>query len=130
MGWLPRSGFGPLDSFVHAASVEPDRLAAILHGVLLGPVAPTVEQRRAIEMPVLVLAHRADLIHPFSDASALVRELGNGRLLPAHSPFELRVRPDRLTGEIAAFLDEAWSRPSSVATRRPRGNGQVPSLAE
>ncbi len=108
IGRLPRTGFGPLDSIVHAASVDPDTTAAVLHGILLGPVAPPVEKREAIGVPALVLAHRADLIHPFSDASSLVDDLPNASLLPARSPFELRVRPKRLTAEIADFLDDVW----------------------
>jgi len=35
---LPRSGFGPLDSVLDAVSLDPDQMAAVLHGVLLGPV--------------------------------------------------------------------------------------------
>jgi pimeloyl-ACP methyl ester carboxylesterase len=105
---LPQTGFGPVDSFVHAASTDPSSLAAVLHGVLVGPVTPTVEQRRALEVPALVLAHRADLIHPLSDASALVRELPRAELVRARSPLELRLRPRRLTDVIAAFLEELW----------------------
>ena len=105
---IPASGFGPLDSLVGAARLRPDQMAAVLHGVLLGPVAPTAEQRRAITAPTLVLAHRADLIHPFSDATRLVQQLPNARLLPAHTPFELRIRPRRLTAEIATFLEDVW----------------------
>jgi pimeloyl-ACP methyl ester carboxylesterase len=105
---VPRSHFGPLDSILNAASLDTDQMAAVLHGVLLGPVGPTVEQRRSIATPVLVLAHRWDLIHPFSDATNLCRQVPNAELLSARSPFELRVRPDRLTTEIAAFLEEVW----------------------
>jgi pimeloyl-ACP methyl ester carboxylesterase len=83
---MPRSGFGPLDSVLGAGSLDPEQMAAVLHGVLLGPVAPTFEQRAAINAPALVLAHRFDLIHPFSDAAALVRQLPHARLLPARSP--------------------------------------------
>jgi len=106
---VPQTGFGPIDSVIHAASVDPEALAAVLHGVLLGPVTPTIENREAIEVPTLVLAHRADLIHPFSDASALVRQLPDARLVPARSPLELRLRPHRLTAEIATFLEGVWS---------------------
>jgi pimeloyl-ACP methyl ester carboxylesterase len=105
---LPRSGFGPLDSVLNAASLPPDSMAAVLHGILVGPIAPTVDQRNALAQPALVLGHRADLIHPFSDAVSLARQLLNGRLLPAHSLFELRLRPRRLTAEIAEFLDQIW----------------------
>ena len=107
---LPRTGFGPLDSVLNAASLDPDQMAAVLHGVLLGPVVPTVEERRAINIPALVLGHRADLIHPFSDAVNIADQLAHGQLVRARSPFELRLRPARLTAEIATFLDDVWSR--------------------
>jgi len=105
---LPRTRFGPFDSVLGAASLDPEQMAAVLHGVLLGPVVPTFEQRQAIAAPALVLAHRADLIHPFSDAANLSRLLPNARLVSARSPFELRLRPERLTAEIADFLEEVW----------------------
>jgi pimeloyl-ACP methyl ester carboxylesterase len=105
---LPRSGFGPLDSVLNSASAPPEVMAAVLHGVLAGPVSPTQEQRAAIERPVLILGHQHDLIHPFSDAHALANELPDGRLERAASPLELRLRPTRLTACIAEFLSEIW----------------------
>jgi pimeloyl-ACP methyl ester carboxylesterase len=108
---LPRTGFGPAGTLLNAASLDPDQMAAVLHGVLLGPVAPTFEERAAITVPALVLAHRADLIHPFSDATALTRQVPHGRLVQTRSPLELRLRPARLTAEIAAFLDDVWRPP-------------------
>ena len=95
----------------------------MLHGLFVGPIAPTVDHRKAIAAPALVIGHRADFIHPFSDASNLVEQLPSARLVQAASIFELRFRPERLTREIAIFLDEVW-RPESgrsvnAATRRP-----------
>jgi hypothetical protein len=51
----------------------------------------------------------------------LAEELPNGRLIEANSLFELRLRPRRLTNEIAAFLDECW-RPRHTAQRRRRAS--------
>lgn len=116
---LPRTPFDPLNSILGAAGGDPAQVAAVLHGVLLGPVAPTVEQRGAITVPGLVLAHRADFIHPFSDAESLVRQMPNARLLPARSPLELRLRPRRLTAQIEVFLDDAW-RPTRLAVSKGR----------
>ena len=104
MSRIPKTKFGPLNSVVNAASMPPDVMAAVLHGVLVGPVAPTQEERRAIEAPILVLAHRNDLIHPFDDAINLVERLPNAVLVRARSPIELRLRPERLTAEIVSFL--------------------------
>jgi hypothetical protein len=50
-------------------------------------------------------------VHPFSDAGQLAEELPHGRLLQADSLVELRLSPQRLTDEIAAFLDEVWAAP-------------------
>jgi pimeloyl-ACP methyl ester carboxylesterase len=103
---LPSTGFPPLDSVLRAGAIKPDAMAAVLHGILVGPVAPTLEERRAIEAPTLVLAHRNDLIHPFDDAHNLAGQLPNARLERARSPLELRLRPGRLTDVIGEFLDE------------------------
>ena len=106
---LPASGFGPLDSLVGAATSDPDEIAAVLHGVLLGPIAPTIEERRAITAPALVLGHGIDLIHSFSDAERLVRQLPDARLIRTRTFAELWVRPARLTAEISEFLDRVWA---------------------
>lgn len=127
---LPRTQFGPLDSVLDAASLEPDQMAAILHGVLLGPVTPTLEQRIAIDVPTLVLAHRADVIHPFSDARALVGQIPWSQLVRARSPLELRLRPRRLTAEIASFLDRVWlDAPSSIGPRERSPSPRAPRRA-
>ncbi len=99
-----RTRFGPLNSVLNAASYSPDSVSAVLHGVLVGPVAPTQEQRRAIAVPTLVLAHRNDFIHPFDDAVGLVARMPNATLVRARSPLELRLQPRRLTKEIVDFL--------------------------
>lgn len=106
---LPRTPFDPLNSVLQAGSLPPETLAAILHGVLVGPVAPTSEQRRAITAPTLVLAHSHDLIHPFDDAVNLAGQMPNAELVRARSPLELRLRPERLTDSIAEFLLRTWA---------------------
>lgn len=106
---LPRTPVSALNSLLDAGGMEPEVMSAILHGVLVGPVVPTSEQREAIVVPALVLAHTNDLIHPFNDARNLVEQLPNGRLVRAHSPLELRLAPDRLTAELSEFLGELWS---------------------
>ena len=106
---LPPTGLGPLDSFISAAASDPDEIAAVLHGVLLGPIAPTIDQRRAITAPTLVLGHGVDLIHSFSDAKRLARQLPEARLIRTRTFAELWVRPTRLTREISEFLDRIWA---------------------
>jgi pimeloyl-ACP methyl ester carboxylesterase len=111
---VPRTRFGPFNSLLNALSYPPDATSAVLHGVLVGPVAPTQEQRRAIAIPTLVLAHRNDLIHPFDDAVGLVSRMPDATLVRARSPLELRLLPGRLTKEIVAFL----SRVEAPSARR------------
>lgn len=108
---LPRTGHGPIDSILNTLSNDPVEIAAVLHGVLAGPIAPTVDQRAAVDVPALVVGHEVDRLHPFHDAEQLAKRLPRGRLVQANSVFELRMRPERLTQEIAQFLDEAWASP-------------------
>jgi len=94
---------------------DPGPGGALLQGLFFGRVAPPRSERRTFSLPTLVLGHQRDPIHPFSDAGMLVREMPNARLLEADSLIELRMQPDRLTNEIAEFLDELWT------SRRKRG---------
>lgn len=119
-GRVPRSGFGPLDSVIELASSDPDGAAAVLHGVLLGPVAPTVGQRTAISVPTLVIGHRGDPLHAFADARNLARQIHGAQLLEARSFAELRWTPERLTGAILAFVDRAWGAPAAPGLPRRR----------
>jgi len=116
---VPRTRFGSLNSFVHAASLPPDSMAALLHGILVGPVSPTQEQRSHIAAPALVLAHSNDLLHPFNDAASLAKQLPSATLVRARSPLELRLRPGRLTDAIADFLDRAWAKADEAAAKAP-----------
>jgi pimeloyl-ACP methyl ester carboxylesterase len=105
---LPRTGIDPLDSFLGTFSMEPEAIAAVLHGILVGPVAPEIEERCAITAPMLIIGHENDLIHPFSDAENLAQQVPGARLVHARSIFELRLAPERLTREIVRFLEEVF----------------------
>jgi pimeloyl-ACP methyl ester carboxylesterase len=97
---------------------DPAPGASVLGGLFFGRVAPPRTLRRQIPTPTLVIGHHRDPVHPFTDAGKLAEELPDARLLEASSIIELRVAPERLTGEIAGFIDECWlPRP---AKRRPR----------
>lgn len=87
---------------------DPEPSAAVLSGILYGRVAPDHRERTRFEIPALVIGHQRDPIHPFSDAGMLASELPHARLVHARSMFELRVRPERLTSEIAEFVAECW----------------------
>jgi pimeloyl-ACP methyl ester carboxylesterase len=105
--------------FLDWVSQEPKPSAALLQGLFFGRAAPPREERKTFQAPALVLGHPRDAIHPFSDAKMLSEELPNGRLIEANSLFELRLRPTRLTNEIAAFLEECWM-PQRAGQRRRR----------
>jgi pimeloyl-ACP methyl ester carboxylesterase len=109
-----------LDFLLDAIRQDPGPSAAVLHGLFFGRTAPPGTERRQITAPALVIGHQHDIVHPFSDAGMLAKELPNARLLQASSIVELRLAPDRLTGEIAGFIDECW-RPRSTSRRRAGG---------
>jgi pimeloyl-ACP methyl ester carboxylesterase len=97
---------------------EPGPSGAVLQGILFGRTAPERAVRETFNAPALVIGHPRDPLHPFSDADMLAAELPNGRLIDANSIIELRVNPERLTGKIAAFLDECWDDASEAERAR------------
>jgi pimeloyl-ACP methyl ester carboxylesterase len=114
---LPHYGNVMLDVFRQ----DPGPSGALMQGLFFGRIAPPRDERHTFEAPTLVLGHGRDPVHPFSDAGMLAREMPNARLLVADSLVELRVRPERLTNEIASFLDEVWSTSSTRSRRGGRG---------
>jgi pimeloyl-ACP methyl ester carboxylesterase len=113
-GLLPHYGNVMLDT----VRQEPGPGAAVLQGLFFGRIAPHRSERRTFQTPALVIGHHRDPVHPFSDAGMLAGELPHSRLLEADSLVELRLRPERLTGEIADFLDEVWSGRAKPARKR------------
>jgi pimeloyl-ACP methyl ester carboxylesterase len=91
---------------------EPGPGGALLQGLFFGRIAPHRSERATFTTPTLVLGHHRDPVHPFSDAGMLAKEMPNARLLEANSLVELRLHPERLTDEIAAFVDKLWSKPA------------------
>jgi pimeloyl-ACP methyl ester carboxylesterase len=94
-------------------SQDPAPSASVLGGILYGRVAPDHQERLAFEAPTLVIGHSRDPLHPFSDSGMLASELPNAQLLRASSILELRMRPERLTNEIAEFIDQCWESPTA-----------------
>lgn len=87
---------------------DPEPSLAVLEGLFLGTTAPHHDERVRIEHPALVIGHRRDPLHPFSDSGMLVEELPNSRLIEANSILEWRLSPKRLDLELARFLEEVW----------------------
>jgi pimeloyl-ACP methyl ester carboxylesterase len=112
---VPRTGVDAVDAFLDAGSGDPRVMAAILHGLAFGALAPSLPTRRAIQVPSLVIGHPRDLLHPTDDARMLVEELPHARLVRAGSIAEARTRPRRVGREIASFMDERWRPQPAVA---------------
>jgi pimeloyl-ACP methyl ester carboxylesterase len=102
---------------------DPAPSAAVLQGLFFGRTAPPMSERVTFEGPTLVIGHPRDPVHPFSDADALARELPNARLVDANSIIELRLWPERLTGEICEFVDSCWKPSRAARARRGRRAG-------
>jgi pimeloyl-ACP methyl ester carboxylesterase len=116
---VPRGAHNLLDSGLDWISQDPGPASAVLQGLFFGRIAPPRAERALLETRTLVIGHPRDPVHPFSDADELARELRNARLVDANSILELRIAPERLTNEIARFIDDCW-RPAAHERRRRR----------
>jgi pimeloyl-ACP methyl ester carboxylesterase len=116
----PRTGSLLPDMMLEWVSQDPKPSASVLQGLFFGRVAPPTEERRAIKQETLVIGHYRDPIHPFSDSDMLVRELPNARLVQASSVLELRLTPERLTGEIVEFVERCFKPKSRASGGRRR----------
>jgi pimeloyl-ACP methyl ester carboxylesterase len=88
---------------------RPAAMAATVHGLFFGRVAPSSSLRRAIEAPALVVGHTRDPIHPFADARMLADELVDARFVSARSVVEWGLAPDRLNDVAIGFIDECYA---------------------
>ena len=116
---IPRSNY-LVDIGLDWIRQDPEPSRAVLEGILYGRTAPTAEERRALKHPALVIGHPNDPLHPFSDADMLVDEMANARLVDANSILEWRLTPERLTNELAEFLDEVYAEGEAEGQRRAR----------
>lgn len=101
-----------LDTFDQRA----DSVAAVVHGLFFGRVAPPSRERRRITAPALVVGHPADPIHPAADAAMLAAELPRATFVRARSVLEWRLWPARLHGVAADFVLDCWG-PGSAGQR-------------
>ncbi|GEP34353.1 alpha/beta hydrolase [Nocardioides szechwanensis] len=88
-----------------------DSMAAVVHGLFFGRIAPSSKQRRAIRAPALVVGHPSDPIHPAADAEMLADELPNATFVNARSILEWRLWPDRLNRAAVGFALGCWKTP-------------------
>ena len=107
-GAIPRGTSHLSDMLLDWVSQDPKPSASVLQGLFFGRVAPPTSERRKMRQKALVIGHPRDPVHPFSDSDMLVRELPNARLIEAGSILELRLQPERLTGEIVGFVEDCF----------------------
>lgn len=87
---------------------QPAAVAAAVHGIFFGRVAPPAALRRAIEAPMLIVGHPRDPIHPAADAAMLAEEVPHATFVRAKGILEWRVRPERLNREATRFALACW----------------------
>jgi pimeloyl-ACP methyl ester carboxylesterase len=102
-----------------ACDQRPAAVAAMLHGIFFGRAAPSVAERRRIDVPALVVGHRVDPVHPLADAVALAGTLPQATLLRSRSPLEWRLAPERLDAAAVELATGCWAAPR----RRRRRTG-------
>ncbi|MFC6286739.1 alpha/beta fold hydrolase [Nocardioides sp. GCM10027113] len=87
---------------------RPEAMAAVVHGLFFGRVAPSSRHRRQITAPALVVGHARDPIHPAADAAMLADELPNATFVQARSILEWRSHPERLNQAAIDFALGCW----------------------
>jgi pimeloyl-ACP methyl ester carboxylesterase len=87
---------------------RPAPMAAAIHGIFFGRIAPSSKQRKAIEAPALVVGHPRDPIHPAADAAMLAEELPDSTFVQARSILEWRIHPERLDAIATEFVTRCF----------------------
>ncbi len=87
---------------------RPAPMAAAMHGIFFGRIAPPSRRRKQIQAPTMVVGHPRDPIHPWADAEMLAEEMPNARFAAARSILEWRLRPERLNAEAVDFVASCW----------------------
>ncbi|HET7689729.1 MAG TPA: alpha/beta hydrolase [Nocardioidaceae bacterium] len=88
---------------------RPRSMAAALHGVFFGRIAPPSRVRAAIDVPALVVGHRRDPLHSVHDARMAAEELPRAEYVEASGPLEWRLAPQRLDAAAAKVVNIAWA---------------------
>jgi pimeloyl-ACP methyl ester carboxylesterase len=87
---------------------RPAPMAAAIHGIFFGRVAPPSRLRRQIAAPALVVGHPRDPIHPAADAAMLAEELADSTFVEARGILEWRFRPERLNDISTDFVTRCF----------------------
>lgn len=118
--WVPR-GLVPFwpGVVLDTLNQRPAPMAATIHGLFFGRLAPPTRLRRRIQAPALVVGHPRDPVHPWADAAMLAEELPHARFVRARGILEWRLRPERLDHEAIAFVAECWRAKGNRRRARP-----------
>ncbi len=95
-------------------------MAAALHGMFFGRIAPPSKVRETLTMPALIVGHRRDPIHPAADAAMLAEEMPASRFEEARSIFEWRFAPARLDALAAGFVADCFDAERADRARQVR----------
>lgn len=91
---------------------RPAPLAAAIHGIFFGRIAPPSRLREQITAPTLVIGHPHDPVHHLADAEMVAEEIPGSTYVGAYSIFEWRHRPERLTAKAIEFIESVHTAPS------------------
>jgi pimeloyl-ACP methyl ester carboxylesterase len=95
-------------------------MAAAMHGMFFGRIAPPSKIRETLDMPALVVGHTRDPIHPAADAAMLAEEMPASRFVQAKSILEWRFWPERLNAIAADFVAECYAAGETKRARQVR----------
>ena len=79
-------------------------LAATVHGLCFGRLAPPAHDRRRLDLPALVVGHGLDPLHPLADAEMLAEEIPGARLVRTRDAA-------RVAEEVAGFVSACSEEP-------------------
>jgi pimeloyl-ACP methyl ester carboxylesterase len=97
---------------------RPAPMAALIHGIFFGRIAPGSRLRKGIQAPALVIGHPHDPIHPAADAAMLAEELPDSTFVEARGILEWRMRPQRLNAIAADFVERCYDGEAVVRRRQ------------
>ena len=97
---------------------DPSPSQAVIEGLAFARFAPPHSERVGIEIPALVIGHRGEPLHPFSDSGMLVDEMPNAELIDASSILEWRLWPARLDDLLERFLADTYAEGAKAAVTR------------
>ena len=98
---------------------RPAPMAAAIHGIFFGRIAPPTRLRKNMQAHAMVVGHPRDPIHPWADAAMLAEEMPNAHFVEAKGILEWRLTPGRLNAEATRFVAACWS-PTTTRARTNR----------